>query len=776
MALLGENGASLNRTGLHALPKLDTAKQKAAADAEAENPENIRGIADWENLFGGFDLCACQECSSAHGPAAYFVDVLKFLSERRINESSERSVKDALFDRRPDLGDIELSCENTNTVLPLIDLVNEVLENVVAPPSPFTPFTLAPALEADLDQTIATPALAAAFNPPLQSGVRVETEETGTRWRAWDEAFAYSIVKENNTLKVVATSRQTTGSSEDRRATPQYRNSAAYVELSQSVYPLNLPFDLPNEEANIFLTHLGVSRRDLIEALRLGSDTFNPNSPVTVRLATESLGLTDTERKIIVDEPLVLPRLPEDFWGSATVEALGTVQELLDRSGLSYAELEALIGTWFINPTRTLTISAKGERVATCDTRDLQIVGLTADILSRVHRFVRLWRKLGWTIQEVDKSIRAFVPDPDTPVLTNEILVRLDNLRAVSSQMRISVAQTLALWRPIDTSETASLYRRLFYNPAVFKPAVEDFRLRPDEKELVDTDKLLMDHAAALEAVFRLSSANLALLVDKTDGKLTLDNLSLIYRHAITARQLGLSVPDLLTAIDLTGIDPFSSDRSEDTLRFMDVLRAIRKSGFDFAELDYLLRHRFNRAASFVPAESSLTQTLTEVRAGLLKVDAKSDVEKKKLQESSVIDRVSSALALPADVTGSLLGRVTHSGENALQTFLALSAVKDIELPVSRANSGPQFETLEKLLKIATIIQTLKLPGSQLDWLFRETNTDSRISLCELPSPVPLRLREGSQPQRTNRFAVSAEADSTWHTVLRGRLPTRNLR
>src|SRR5262249_32764558 len=30
------------------------------------------------------------------------------------------------------------------------------------------------------------------------------------------------------------------------------------------------------------------------------------------------------------------------------------------------------------------------------------------------------------------------------------------------------------------------------------------------------------------------------------------------------------------------------------------------------------------------------------------------------------------------------------------------------------------FETLEKLLKIATVIQTLGLPGTQLDWLFRE--------------------------------------------------------
>ncbi len=37
-----------------------------------------------------------------------------------------------LFNRSPDLGCLELTCENTNTVLPYIDLVNEVMENYVA--------------------------------------------------------------------------------------------------------------------------------------------------------------------------------------------------------------------------------------------------------------------------------------------------------------------------------------------------------------------------------------------------------------------------------------------------------------------------------------------------------------------------------------------------------------------------------------------------------------------------------------------------------------------
>jgi len=709
MALLGEYGAGSNRTSLQALPRLDSHEQ---ADAAADS------IPDWETLFGSFDFCACQECASAHGPAAYFVDLLMFLENRQA-ETDSQTVKDILFLRRPDLGDIELSCENTNTPLPLIDLANEILEDAVAPPAPFAPFNLAPSLEADLAQPVATDALTAAFNPPLRPGARVEILEAGKRWRVADESFAYSVVKDGGALSVSARSRQTTGSAEERRATPQYRNSAAYAELAQSVYPWNLPFDLPSEEANAFLTHLGVSRRDLIEALRPAPEPFDPNDPVVVRMAAERLGLTDTERKIIVGEPLTPPRQPDEFWGSAPVSLLTTVQELLNISGLSYAELDALLATWFIDPASTLEITARPDApVDTCDTTKLQIAGLTADVLTRTHRFVRLWRELGWTICEVDRAIRAFAPNATTPTLTNEILVRLDHLRALSSQLRLTVAQVLAFWKPIDTIEPGSLYQRLFFNPAVFKPLDEDFRLRPDGQELLDTSKSLADKAAVLQAAFRLNSAALSSMLAKTDGKLNLANLSLIYRHAVLARQIGVTVQNLLTAIDLTGIDPFRADSAQDTLQFVAVVKAMLASGFSIPQLDYLLRNQFNPASSFAPPDSTLAQVLMETRSNLLNVDAPSDAEKQSLRESAVIDRLAAALELPADVTASLLIRVTHEGVIVLDKFVRLSEITDAEL--TRANAGAQFESLEKLVKIAAVIQTLKLPGSQLNWLFRE--------------------------------------------------------
>ncbi len=94
--------------------------------------QDIDGAAEWASLFGSLELCDCGSCGSVTSPAAYLVDLLHFLSDRP-SKRPGTSAKDVLFERRGDLGDIELTCENTNTKLPYVDLVNEALENAVAP-------------------------------------------------------------------------------------------------------------------------------------------------------------------------------------------------------------------------------------------------------------------------------------------------------------------------------------------------------------------------------------------------------------------------------------------------------------------------------------------------------------------------------------------------------------------------------------------------------------------------------------------------------------------
>ncbi|HEY0724376.1 MAG TPA: hypothetical protein VGD41_10385, partial [Pyrinomonadaceae bacterium] len=124
--------------------------------AKPINVEKLNDYPSLRTLFGDLDYCECRHCRSVLGPAAYLTDLMHFLQRSSLtpNPSGDLSpanlgnvdprlefeavltgtVLGALLKRRPDLAQLDLSCENTNTEIPYIDLVLEILENAVALP------------------------------------------------------------------------------------------------------------------------------------------------------------------------------------------------------------------------------------------------------------------------------------------------------------------------------------------------------------------------------------------------------------------------------------------------------------------------------------------------------------------------------------------------------------------------------------------------------------------------------------------------------------------
>jgi hypothetical protein len=101
------------------------------ADETGPAKDALLQIPNLTSLFDSQDYCACKECRSVLSPAAFLVDLFEYLKEGSHTDNS--TALDKLKIRRPDLTGILLGCENTNTVLPYIDLVNELLEELVAP-------------------------------------------------------------------------------------------------------------------------------------------------------------------------------------------------------------------------------------------------------------------------------------------------------------------------------------------------------------------------------------------------------------------------------------------------------------------------------------------------------------------------------------------------------------------------------------------------------------------------------------------------------------------
>ncbi|HEX4877784.1 MAG TPA: Tc toxin subunit A, partial [Chitinophagaceae bacterium] len=85
-------------------------------------------VPNYAELFGSPDICECKHCRSVYGAAAYFVDLLRFLW-RGVTNADNKTPLDMLTKRRPDLLYLPLTCENTETLIPYVDLVNEIMEH-----------------------------------------------------------------------------------------------------------------------------------------------------------------------------------------------------------------------------------------------------------------------------------------------------------------------------------------------------------------------------------------------------------------------------------------------------------------------------------------------------------------------------------------------------------------------------------------------------------------------------------------------------------------------
>ncbi len=459
-----------------------------------------------ENLFGSLDYCDCQDCRSILSPAAYLVDLLHYL-DQPAPAAGRANPQDVLLGRRPDLQYLPLTCANTNTALPYIDLVNETLEYFVG------------------------------------NGLSLDGYQG------------------HDTGDAVTTA--------ELLASPQYVDDAAYATLQDAFFPPPLPFSRPLALLRLHLATLGVALPDAMAALRANDQLVNSGSPASYGwsdILIEQLGISRDEYQLFTDPSLGLG----DLWGiPAPASALAvlqamSLQDFSRRLGLSYDDLSAIIETRFVNqnaaliprltrlnaPFSTLktlhdtmgttgsivasfiqslpagldamdyggifpldyaavvawvnnpqiyprimdiiTISAPGGNAGDCSGADLQFRYsnpdnsanlLTADDFTRLIRFVRLWQKLApllgdpadaMSIQHTDDILTALYPAaPSTPEDGfATLLLRLGFCFRIMRQLSLAgsaLDQLLACWAPIGTSGPGSLYQAMFLTPTLLQ-------------------------------------------------------------------------------------------------------------------------------------------------------------------------------------------------------------------------------------------------------------------------------------------------------------------
>ncbi|MCK5014071.1 MAG: hypothetical protein KAS66_09645 [Candidatus Omnitrophica bacterium] len=806
---------------------------------ESVKNELIKQFPTMESLFGSMDFCECEHCRSVLSPAAYLVDLLQFIDaephlwdnfladwkDKHDGQDYTDKYKkpyDALIERRPDLPYISLTCENTNTALPYIDVVNEIMEYYVA-------------------------------NDKLDDRAAHDTGDATTS---------------------------------ELLAEPQNVIAEAYTKVQQARYPINLPFDLWIETVRRFCEYFETPLWQLLEAFRQGDELFVPaQSYDREAIFIESLGLSPSEYAIFTD-PDPLAKWYElygyDKAAEATTEAtnaetgqridLNSAKALSRRLGLTYKELVEIVQTGFVNPKlaeMTLlyklgvaiqdvlfyrdhkellkvedsnTLSPEDqkrlEEVKAFEVRldDLSVTfqasGFDAkvwlnnaldnnsfdDILVlvdidascnfdqttlrysfrqlenqraadaiaflKINLFVRLWRKLGWTIEETDRALQSFVPE-NTPFDTDHLtqsplrsaLIYLAHLKALDEQVSVgkqSLMKLITLWSDLATTGKKPLYAQLFLrrsvlksgevfdnvtetfmsvfddplgqylsntglaamaerikykvslenikssakiDPAAFsdwpKVSIDYDNLREVQSltylgVLTDEDKaqlvalspspalaplldaiqikgnefvLIKGHVLALQGALGLTADEIGRILTDAGksidtAELSLANVSLLYRYGLLAKALKLSVRELITLKDLSGLDPVKLlhpdplTKLEDnypftqTLRFVEIAGYVKESGLKIEDLDYLLRHHIEDTVGKYRPNNEATLVLMKTLAeGIRTIHAEHAVPEDAGSMDEEVLRQKLGLALPPDVVERFLAMMNTTVE-----------------------------------------------------------------------------------------------------------------
>ncbi|MGB2220721.1 neuraminidase-like domain-containing protein [Neptunomonas phycophila] len=789
---------------------------------------------NYSRLFGSPDICECEQCQSIYGPAAYYVDILRFLSVSG-SKLPNTSALDILLKRRPDLVHLPLNCENTHTLIPYVDLANEVME-----------------------------------------ANAVLSREELNDYQGFDTGSA---------------------TAEELRAKPQHVRESAYRLLSdeeeghRAIYPSTLPYHQPLDALRAYYEQLGLSRRAVLSAV-------NANASETAQYAitAESIGLSEAEYQILTARSFNNVRDTSTvygFYGAGTASQLKQlstdIPELLRRMDLQYTDLIALVKTHFLNPHRPLlgvfqrlisevetqttlmrdwldiaeligdddiyrmeggeaglidstltntisrddaqtlianfngnyrdqniveqvTIWARSHLAdfnsivtlyapdASCNLANTRLstmnqlyvesgtpsVSGTATFWKKLHRFIRLQRQLGLTVVETDTLLTALGESN----ITHRTLAKVDAAMQLVRLIGMPIIELAVSWGDIQTSGTDSLYERLFLNKAAL-PIDPDFAANASG-EYLKTAIVIAEKASLIQGAYGITEMefNAILAAENfTEHANSLSVLSVIFRYSSLAKRLEVSVADLISFIELSGVYPFSkltvtagatsyqAVNPAKTLAFVEQFFTVKDAGLSISQLAYLLKGATNGAnpASGL-TKTKVLQSLNTICAEVKQLSA-APIDQDIL--ASLLQNTANVLDLSPQLVNQLVvGKeaTITAISGGLITFVNDTDVLDeTPLPDSLINA---YQTLLTGLDRATLcINTLNLDANEVAYLvanstdFDGLNFDAMTlqQLLRLDAYVRLRVLTSHEEQTVtliDLFALANTSDATFAQAL----------
>lgn len=469
-----------------------------------------------------------------------------------------------------------------------------------------------------------------------------EYKYTGTR------LLAYNPAK----IQVLGLSYQSTAAERDLFARSQNRNPLAYEKLSASdaYFPWSLPYDFPLAETRETLRAAGVPRLSLLELTTASADRYKSKT-----IAQERLGLSSAEWDLINTTSVQTSGgAKSEFWKiwgiSSTIQTirdtftdlditaapfgndglLTRVSIILQQARLSFAELQQLLKSDFINPNGTVGIHPDN----VCHPSEMRLSVIDANVLGpvldRLHRFVRLWRATGWDIWELDITITGVC---NRNIDSDNSLVQIANLGLLRDRLNLPIDVLVAMIggfgnkrysHPVkdEFQELTPLYERLFQNRQLVDPPAEALAFSATLSALTDQLKEIIAASIGIrksDLIFLLGSTEIDIPRNTIQGKKN-KLLQLIFRNVTLAKSVGLSIFDYEIAWRLFPSNHFASPES--LLKFLDEIDFVKSSGFTWSELNYILLGSGSNSSQYGLTVQRSAEILTSLQRELKQLQA----------------------------------------------------------------------------------------------------------------------------------------------------------
>ncbi|HRE52464.1 MAG TPA: neuraminidase-like domain-containing protein [Flavitalea sp.] len=576
----------------------------------------LKEIDGFDDLFGSQDYCDCEHCRSIFSPAAYFTDLMYFIQKNVSDKVFKTRPKHALYlkNRRPDLWKLQLSCKNTNTLIPYLDVVNKVLEEYLK--------------------------------------------------------RALSI-------------------------------SDVYKRLNTEQISFNLPFNLYLEELRTYLTHFSITLFQIFRTLKNTDDeTWREGLNITPEewLVITTPDITNNVRKRIGDP-------------AVAVFNKFDVKDFIRFAGITRAQLDELLNISFSGQLKPISIIK--EQSADPQTDPLinyveRLANLTNERLDFIHRFIRLWRKTGWTIREFDLILATLKANSLLPATSNtaqdgildkEAILICARLVEIQEQLKLKTEELPALYGALPQTSVKDNQEDFFtrtFNDRLFGAAGSI----TFHHSFINNDGVIDPKLGFLQGGLGIAETELVRLFELLNDEIIFDasgnttlhreQVSLLYRHARLAKALKLSIDDFILLLKLlfTTGKPWvdSIDRVFELMAFKQKLQSIK---LKVADLWFILKGEEKGSAIYKTASAALHSMVYNLQAQqIIYFDSAA------LSEIAGIDPGTS-IKFVQQMEADGLAVKKSAGENLYRLTHAYQLSQDLTPIFSAIGAGPAIAAME---------------------------------------------------------------------------------